>query len=260
MSTMACKSSSRTATVTVTPDHNMLNRLPPELRNRVYEYALTGKNYHVYCRGGERAEWPRPVVLAGNLYKYPDDSNITAKLKTMRTAFPNTRDRPGTVFASETWRYWFSYAICKEDLSHQYAPEAGYLLRHTLCKGDVPDLHHCFAVSGAVDDHAWTLPTALLKASKHIKDEAASIFFAGNTFTFENPIHLELFALLVLRRPKERNALRSIELHGKHRNRKWYPGPNVYCELPLGYERCNLAERPHVRRLERIADHCALHS
>lgn len=216
----------------VLPDRNILNTLPPELRNRVYEDALTGNNYHVTCHGGERFEWPHLVTVTDNLYKDPTHGRYATSITTMETAFPNIQDRDISVFSSPSWRYWFSYVACKVATRHPLSHEARtptvplrrgttsrYLLQHSECRGTEDEIQQYSKTSCVPGEekkdtkHPWILPTALLKTCKQMKDEASSIFYAGNTFMFENPVHLELFVSLVLSRPREQHALRSVRLH-----------------------------------------------
>ncbi|RMY46532.1 hypothetical protein D0865_09228 [Hortaea werneckii] len=167
-------------------------RLPPEIRNRIYDFCLGKRVIHISTTTCEKAE---------------------------RGSYPNNELR-GTVKASPSPPFVkFIHVICdgsvdaerniwgnSEDTSQPEVPSYyAYYARHSQCTERLK--------CGEKKRATHSLPLSLIRVCRDIHREAALIPYANNTFAFGNVAELELFITKSLLAP-QRAAIKTLQIYG----------------------------------------------
>lgn len=180
--------------------------LPPEIRNRIYEYALGGHNLHMFALD---YFWSRP------------DWNVT------RYNYTNSQYQTQDSF-------FFQYCICKcpgsdadqyeksatpdEDVFAYNKSRYGsdkprksydtiyYLKRHAACLR----INQWFYRKTPFRERPTRLNMALLRTCKQVYNEACLVPYYENTFSFSSGKDLDVFVNAVLQ-PKQREALQHVQ-------------------------------------------------
>lgn len=183
--------------------------LPPEVRNRIYEYALGGHNLHVFARTGWPG-WPaRPYC--------------------------HTETLPGSEVIQQRCTF-IQYALCKcpgsdEETYEKSAKESFFLPygeRHTKCL----DVGQWKYRKTPFRERPARLNVALLRTCKQVYNEACLIPYYDNTFSFGSGKDLDIFINAVLL-PKQRSAIQHLQYTLDAREARNAP---LHTRFALGFE------------------------
>ncbi|RMY19127.1 hypothetical protein D0867_04873 [Hortaea werneckii] len=187
-------------------------RLPPEIRNRIYDLALGNKVIHIgtrECGKTERGSYP-----TRELYRNVHSSHRYVKL--VHVVCNGTVDAEEVIYRSS------------KDSSQISAPY--YAVRHEEChevlhegQSSDPDL------AGQMRENTHILSMGLTQVCRDIHREAALIPYANNTFAFKNGYDLDLFVTKSLLAP-QRAAIRILQVDGYIAADSRYSG--ITCKVP----------------------------
>ncbi|RMY26072.1 hypothetical protein D0867_00296 [Hortaea werneckii] len=156
-------------------------RLPPEIRNRIYDLALGNRVIHIGT--GTQSEAPTPKASPSPPF-----------IKFVHVICNGSVDAERDIWGNS------------EDTSQAEVPSYyAYYAGHSQCT----ELLKCAQKKRATH----SLPMSLTRVWRDIHREAALIPYVNNTFAFENVAELELFIKRSLLAP-QRAAIKSLQIYG----------------------------------------------
>ncbi|RMZ06317.1 hypothetical protein D0862_04658 [Hortaea werneckii] len=171
-------------------------RLPPEIRNRIYDLALGDKVIHIGTR--ECGKTDRGSYSECELYRNVHFPHRYVKL--VHVVCSGAVDAEEIVYRSS------------KDSSQLSAPR--YAVRHEKC---YEVLHEGQSsnptLAGQMRQNTHSLPMGLTWVCRDIHREAALIPYANNTFAFESGFELDLFVTKSLLAP-QRAAISILQVNG----------------------------------------------
>ncbi|KAI7181516.1 hypothetical protein D0869_10522 [Hortaea werneckii] len=187
-------------------------RLPPEIRNRIYDLALGNKVIHIGTK--ECSKTDRGSYQERELYRNVHSSHRYVKL--VHVVCSGAVDAEEVIYCSS------------KDSSQFSAPH--YAVRHENChkflydgQPSNPDL------AGQMRQNTYSLPMDLTRVCRDIHREAALIPYANNTFAFKNGYELDLFVTKSLLAP-QRAAISILQIDGYIAADSRYSG--ITCKVP----------------------------
>ncbi|KAI7194425.1 hypothetical protein KC316_g4751 [Hortaea werneckii] len=187
-------------------------RLPPEIRNRIYDLALGNKVIHIGTR--ECSKTDRGSYQERELYR-----NVHVRygyVKLVHVVCSEAVDAEEVIYRSS------------KDSSQYSAPH--YAVRHEKCheflhdgQPSNPDL------AGQMRQNTHSLSMGLTRVCRDIHREAALIPYVNNSFAFKNGYVLDLFVTKSLLAP-QRAAISILQLDGYIAADSRYSG--ITCKVP----------------------------
>ncbi|KAI6787886.1 hypothetical protein KC361_g9335 [Hortaea werneckii] len=167
-------------------------RLPPEIRNRIYDLALGNRVIHIGTGTCEKAE--RGSYSKGELFGTAKASPSPPFIKFVHVICDGSVDAERNIWGNG------------EDTSQAEVPSYyAYYARHSQCT------EHLKCAQKKRATHS--LPMSLTRVWRDIHREAALIPYVNNTFAFENVAELELVIKRSLLAP-QRAAIKSLQIYG----------------------------------------------
>lgn len=187
-------------------------RLPPEIRNRIYDFALGNKVIHIGTRECDRTD--RGSYPERELYRNVHLTHGYVKL--VHVVCSGAVDAEELIYRSS------------KDFSQPSAPY--YAVRHEDCheilhEGQPSDPE----LAGRMSQNTHSLDMGLTRVCRDIHREAALIPYANNTFAFQSGIELDLFVTKSLLAP-QRAAISSLQVDGRIAADGKYSG--ITCKVP----------------------------
>ncbi|KAI7213784.1 hypothetical protein KC333_g6390 [Hortaea werneckii] len=187
-------------------------RLPPEIRNRIYDLALGNKVIHIGTK--ECSKTDRGSYQERELYRTVHSSHRYVKL--VHVVCSEAVDAEEVIYRSS------------KDSSQLSAPH--YAVRHEKCheflhdgQPSNPDL------AGQMRQNTHSLPMGLTRVCRDIHREVALIPYANNTFAFKNGHELDLFVTKSLLAP-QRAAISILQVDGYIAADSRFSG--ITCKVP----------------------------
>ncbi|KAI7279012.1 hypothetical protein KC345_g5587 [Hortaea werneckii] len=171
-------------------------RLPPEIRNRIYNLALGNKVIHIGTRECDKTA--RGSYPDRELYRNVHLAHGYVKL--VHVVCSGAVDAEERIYRSS------------KDFSQPSAPY--YAVRHENChevlhEGQPSDPE----LAGRMSQNKDSLPIGLTRVCRDVHREAALIPYANNTFAFESGFVLDLFVTKSLLAP-QRAAISILQIDG----------------------------------------------
>ncbi|KAI7487901.1 hypothetical protein KC351_g2323 [Hortaea werneckii] len=187
-------------------------RLPPEIRNRIYDLALGNKVIHIgtiECGKTDRGSYPERELYRNVHLKH-------GYVKLVHVVCNGAVDAEEVIHRSS------------KDSSQPSAPN--YAVRHENChevlhEGQPSDPE----LAGRMSPNTHSLPMGLTRVCRDVHREAALIPYANNTFAFKRGFELDLFVTKSLLAP-QRAAIRVLQVEGYIVGNSRYSG--ITCKVP----------------------------
>ncbi|GAB1739931.1 hypothetical protein NU219Hw_g4862t1 [Hortaea werneckii] len=187
-------------------------RLPPEIRNRIYDLALGYKVIHIGTRECGKTDRGSYHVRE----RYRSVHSLHGYVKLVHVVCSGAVDAEEVIYCSS------------KDSSQLPAPY--YAARHEKCheflhdgQPSNPDL------AGQMRQNTHSLPMGLTRVCRDIHREAALIPYVNNTFAFKNGYDLDLFVTKSLLAP-QRAAISILQVDGYIAADSRYSG--ITCKVP----------------------------
>ncbi|KAI6854317.1 hypothetical protein KC338_g9317 [Hortaea werneckii] len=167
-------------------------RLPPEIRNRIYDFCLGKSVIHISTTTCEKAE--RGSYSKSELHGTVKASPSPLFVKFVHVICDRSVDAERNIWGNS------------EDTNQPEVPSYyAYYARHSQCT----EALKC----GQKKRATHSLPMSLIRACRDIHREASLIPYANNTFAFGNVAELELFITRSLLAP-QRAAIKTLQIYG----------------------------------------------
>ncbi|KAI7081661.1 hypothetical protein KC356_g8975 [Hortaea werneckii] len=187
-------------------------RLPPEIRNRIYELALGNNVIHIGTKQCGKTD--RGSYSERELFRNVDFASRYVKL--VHVVCSGAVDAEKVIYRSS------------KDSSQPPAPH--YTVRHKHChevlRGGQPSNPE---LAGHVSQNTHHLNTGLTRVCRDIHREAALIPYANNSFAFQSGFELDLFVTKSLLAP-QRAAIGILQVDG-HLVAD-LPSSRIICKVP----------------------------
>ena len=167
-------------------------RLPPEIRNRIYDLSLGGGVIHISTRPCDKAHGGS--YSKDELYGTANSSPSPPFVKFVHVICDGSVDAERNIWGN-------SQKASQAEVPSCYA----YYARHSQCT----DLLKCAQEKRVTH----SLPMSLIRVCRDIHREAALIPYSNNTFALGNIAELELFIKKSLLVP-QRAAIKTLQIYG----------------------------------------------